>query len=359
MIMSKSCKKIISSLMCVMALIIGVCSFSFNSYANGYEFFVPYAEPCCDESSGYLNLLMRNKSTGEYFVNTYFWNITSVNSSQAESSAYAHIVLSSSSLYFTIAGNAGTVARYHLAVYGSSGQIVEVASSGSASTERSWSGSECVGFMYRGNVGYFERKADFSEYLAYTCYFSSDSSAVLISSILDLIGGLSLDNDTIISQLYSIMNNTDGLENQLSSVVEYLKSCKSELVSINVELDEIFYKASSILDEQKKSNSWLEKIWNSIREFISPSDDDKQKSDEYTEESSGQKNEIDDLNKNNQTVQPDIDSSASSVDENIDYDSVGAFGGVLAVITNNKYVLQMILASVSVLIIGYVLFGKR
>lgn len=258
----------------IAAVLMFVCTFVLNAmsvFATSHEYYTTYAEPMCSESSGYINLLLKNSSSGMYIINTYFWNISSLNSSNVESSAYAYIELSKDYLYFTVGSVSGVSGYYHLAVYGADGKITEVATSSSSATTKTFSsGWECVGYKYKGNVGYFYRQPNFNEYIDYNVYFSSDSSAVLLSSIVDLLGSLSLDNDTIMARLYSILNSVDGVETQLESVISWLKEIESELQvelnEINEELDQIYYKAEAILAEQQETNTWLEKIYNFFAE---------------------------------------------------------------------------------------------
>lgn len=74
-LMSRYSKKIVSLVIAVMALTIGICSFSFDSYATDNIIVqVPYSEPTTSDYSGYINVLYVN-SNGQYGVWTTSWFI--------------------------------------------------------------------------------------------------------------------------------------------------------------------------------------------------------------------------------------------------------------------------------------------
>lgn len=114
-----------------------------------------------------------------------------------------------------------------------------------------------------------------------------------------------------------------------------------------------------IVEKIEESNSWLEKIWNSIQQFFSGNDEDKTETEEFVSNSSTQADKLNGLNEQNKTDKPDIESTSSAVDEYIDADAIASYGTVLSSVTNNDYVVRMIMIVLSVGIIAYVLFGKR
>lgn len=366
MIMSKSVKKIISSLMCVMALIIGVCSFSFNSSAsgvnNGLEFYVNYPEPAIGDSSGYITLLCRLNDSGELALQTFFWTSSVIDSTGMSMDNTVDLTVRSDSLTFGMSGfSTAYEAVYNINCWGFDGRLIPFGTYKNQAYEYRLS-DECnaqiVAYKLGGNAVIRDTTVYNDNYL-FSVFYSTDGSAMLLLDVMTLLENNYLLDSSILSTVQSILLSANTVETQLEAVITYLRVISNQIVFIADDLEEIYDKADEILTEQKKSNSWLQNIWESIQKFFSPDDDDKQKTDDYNNKSDSQKNEMDELNKDNQVDTPDIDDSSNAVDENIDYDSMDEYSGVLAVIVNNKFVIQMILISVSIVIIGYVLFGKR
>ena len=138
-----------------------------------------------------------------------------------------------------------------------------------------------------------------------------------------------------------------------------MRSVDSELDSIKSELEKIYDKADEILNEQKKQTSWLERIWDSIQEFFNPSEEEKTESEQFESETTDKSDEIGGLVEDSKTEKPDVDDMSDSIDSNLDMTSANEYGAVLLNITENEYILQMLLIVVTVAIIAYVLFGKR
>lgn len=355
-------KVTLAILMTFVVVFTGIFSTSFNSSAanemdHGQEFNVNYAEPSTSDNQGYICLYVVN-SSGVYGVVTYFWN-TIASASGYDSPSYAYITLSSSSIKFQIAGSSGASGYYSLTQIGMTGNWWNVKNSSTEPFEYDFAsaGMTVLGYHYKGNVGSISGMTMSTN--PFTVYFNSDASATLLRDLWDLVYGIWQLDWSILDALNNIGASVDGVENQLASCISYLQSVDSELDSIKSELQKIYSKADEILSEEKKQTNFLEWIWYSIEKFFNPSDEDKQKEDDYNAESELQKNEIDDLNEQNQTEKVDVDTAVSDVDANINYDDMAQYGGVLATITNNEYILQLILVVVSIAIISYVLFGKR
>lgn len=384
MIMSKSGKKIISSLMCILTLIIGVCSFSFISYGADLPIYnLQFSEPSYGENQGYINVLVQRNDTGARSVRTFFW-ITNGLLSDSNGDVYQPLSvqcqLSSTGITFVKYGfgAAQQNVESNMSIFelDQSGYTKFLGSrqTGEGSLSVSWTDYQTLGYIVKGNVhsvsGTWTTPFDVS-------YIGDDTSSYVwqviqevrksnelwerfesqyLSNYINVLNSMLQEDYKQSVALERIQNLTNSL---LGEVHGWFPVLNGQLTNIVSELKNVESRLDSLIEEQKKSNSWLEKIWNSIREFINPTDEDKQKTDDYNNSSSSQKNEMDELNKDNQLDTPDIDDSSSAVDENIDYDSMDEYSGVLAVIVNNKFVIQMILISVSIVIIGYVLFGKR
>lgn len=350
-------KKIVSLMCAVLICSIGIFSTSFNVCASDVPtYYIPVSEPAKSENQGYMVVLWKDLSTGVMYPYVYFWNTIGTFNTGYEAHTYAYITLGYNSIDFAVGGSSGVASYYSLAQVDGGGYYTWLKHSSTDHWIAQYNGWEIVGVQYAGNVGYINK----SNYpVSFICYFDENGASVLLNDILYTLAHTHNVDVDILNKINSIFSSVDGLENQLSSIINYLKSIDSELDSIKSELQEIYDKADEILNEEKEQTTWLGKIWQSIQEFITPKNDDKQKTDDFNSESESQKNEIDDLNAQNRTNQIDVDSASSQVDANINYDNMAQYGGVLATITNNNYVLQMILIVVSVAIIAYVLFGKR
>lgn len=376
---SKSGKKIISSMVCFMALIIGGCSFSISSFASDLPIYnLQFSEPSYGYNQGYINILTQNNSTNVHTVRTFFW----ITNGMVEKNVYqplgTDIRLSSSGVTFGISAlypdsSVGVQSVFEITADGVT-KYLGTASSALNVISSDWPDSQTLGYIVKGNVSTVS--GSFSTSFSVS-YVGDDVSSYVWQLIQEVHKSNELWSKFETEYLVNYLSALNTLVNESYKQSVYLSEIKTltnsllgeihgwfpvlhdDLSSIVSELENIDSKLDTLIDEQKKSNSWLEKIWNSIREFINPTDEDKQKTDDYNSNSSLQKNEMDELNKDNQLDTPDIDDSSGAVDENIDYDSMDEYSGVLAVIVNNKFVIQMILISVSVVIIGYVLFGKR
>lgn len=343
---------------------IGICSTSFDSSASastnnfGIEYFVNYPEPIVADNAGYVTLLCEYKPTGEKIVQTFFWTSYAYNSSGQEVKHYIDLTIEREFLKFGLSSHTSvSTARYTVNNYNETGRFhqVDLFSGAWEWRDSNWN---ILAYKINGNAQILSSSI-INEYNPFTVFFANDGSSVLLMDIIYLLQSNNSIDTSIMNTVSSILSSVDGVENQLSSLISYLQSVDSRLSSISSQLQNIYNKADEILNEQKQTNTWLGKIWNSIQEFFNPSDNDSQKTDEFNNEANAQKSEIDELNAQNQVTKVDVNNAAAQVDSNINYDNMAEYGGVLASVTNNSYVLRMILVVVSIAIIAYVLFGKR
>jgi len=348
----------------VMVISIGILLTSFNSYASavgtnfGIEYFVNHPEPTIGDNAGYITMLCRFRSTGEKSIQTFFWTSYAFNSVGEELKHTIDLTVTNDYLKFGLsAPSTVTSARYTVNNYNQTGRFHQVAQFSGAWEWRD-SDWDILAYKVSGNA-HIISSSIVNENNPFTVFFSTDGSSILLMDVISLLQSNNSIDSSIMNTVSGILNSVDGVENQLSSVISYLQSVDSKLSSISSQLQQIYNKADEILNEQKKSNTWLGKIWDSIQEFINPKSEDSSKTDEFQDSSNAQKNEINDLNEQNQVDKVDVDSASEQIDSNINYDNMSEYGGVLASVTNNSYVLQMILVVVSIAIIAYVLFGKR
>ena len=345
----------------ILTLVLGTFSFSFESSAaqvqeSWREFYVSYAEPSVTDYSGYINVLLQSGSQFEIW--TFCWTLHGYTESGLETPLTLNMVVNPNSIEFHGWGRTGSLDGYSLFLYAynSRGNLVVLKNSldnGGYTFNTSWT---IVGAKNGGN--YYLQK-NYSQTQLFSVHYSEDGSAVLLRDIVELLQYDMESDDYIRETVYGILNSVDGLENQLVAVTNYLKSVDDKLKNIKDELDDIYDKLDELLDEEKEQTSWLGKIWESIQEFLNPSDSDKENSGSLKENSQSQSNQLNELNKENQTEKLDPQQASGSVDANIDTNAITNYGTVLQVLTNHDYILRCLLLTVSVGLVAYVLFGKK
>ena len=259
-------KKIVPVICALVVSVFGVFSTSFYSYAeNSVQFTVNYPEPQCSDTQGYISLLTRDVNTQVLTVRTYFWYCIATNSSGAYSPAYAYIDLNSASIKITVAAGSGATAGFYvLSGITPEGTYRGITSSSSSAWNFNFNqyGLEVVGYKFGGNA---QINSGFSM-TPFDLFFDSSGASSVLMDVLYTLAQMNNRDQTILQTINSILNSVDGVESQLSSVISYLQSVDSKLSSIESELQVIYDKADDILNEQKKSNTWLEKIFNYLNE---------------------------------------------------------------------------------------------
>lgn len=226
------------------------------------QFEVSYAEPATSDTQGYINVLFKTNS-GSYMVWTYFW-YCAAEKNGVVSPCYACIDLTSNSFTFSVGGvGSATSAYYNLNLFNSAGQIGNVKASGTSAYTVTWSDKTIVGYKISGNVGELNQSVTRNEF---TVLYSDDATAILLQDIFSVLNETGSIHADIYNVVYDIYNSVDSLESKLDSVVTYLKSVDSKLGSISTQLSSIYTRAGLILEEQKETNSWLEKIFDYLNE---------------------------------------------------------------------------------------------
>lgn len=297
--LSRCSEKIVSLMMItIMTLTIVVCSFSFESNASE-AFYVDYNEPTSNENSGYINILARSKITGVKMLHTFYWTIEPYTQSDASSLSATHM-----SINIT---NNGTV--------------------------------------------------------TFNAYCSASVKAHVTIMFYDGNGNVESNyiNDTIpsgeIFRTYSL-NSSSMYYYEGYQVFGNYGNITSDFGSSFFTV--VYGDTKKEIEEQKESNTWLQKIWTSIQKFFKGDNAvDDTKVEEFNSTSKEQSETLNDLNEQNKTDKIDVDSTSSEVESNIDTDAIGNYGTVLSVFTSNAHILQYILIVLAVALIAYVLFGKR
>lgn len=364
-----------SVLLAVIVVAVGICSYSLDvSASSSPTFDVAYPEPVTSDTRGYI-VVMFQSTAGDKYINTFFWSIDPVVDSTMDAPTTLmdiHVSSEHVAFYPYVAGD--TPYYFSLYEYGSSNNVVRDYFGYDDGVEvlywqyyYSSTGFEIIGYQFGGNVG--EMKSSLSWSIvpqvnwsgsgdAYTYYYDI---LIQLEQINYNLGG---KLDSVITQLLELINATDDNGDKIDNIYNYLSNTVYPLLEEYIpDMDSTLHDIKSLLDDIKKLTedevSWLEKIWNSIQEFFNPDEEDAAATDEFASQNTEKANTMNGLNEQNQTEKVDAGSASSSVDGNLDFDSVATYGTVLSVITGNKYVLQMILVVVSVGLVSYVLFGKR
>lgn len=325
-------KGLIFSCVSVMIIAVCVCSFSFESKAADVQFETRYSKPHADDFCGYIEINTYSASRDHNLCYVIMWTM----SDAANGPMMMNISLNASDINFIATGGADWVTISDLCLDGYSfPQVLHnglISSSGYTFTF--WSDYKAVAYHVYGNYGSISTNMGQPDYYG-------DSFTVLYGS--DLL-----------------------LQNKLNEILAELKTSNANDSKLLAKADEILTsnkaiedKIDALIELQESTNSWLEKIWNSIQEFFTPNEEDKAESEEFENETTEKSDTLDSLNEQNKTDKTDIDGASSSVDENVDLESIDNYGNVLVVVTENEYILQILLLVFSIALVGYVLFGKR
>lgn len=333
--LSRHSKKIVSLMIAVIALTVGVCSFSFESDAAN-TYYVDYAEPSTSDNQGCL-IVEFQKPNGERGVDVFYWYLFAI----AEDGtnyipAFMDISVRGDQITFTPATYASlSSSGYMLSHYTQIGQTVidKRSTSFSPYTFSSYvrDGNEIVSVSYKGNIGYLVH--DLGPYLnEIYIVFNSQENAEKLQALYEQMLISNANDLTIINKLDSIMNSNASIDTKLSQLIEL----------------------------QEEENTWLQKICTSIQRFFKGDNaTDDTKVEEFNSTSKEQSETLNDLNEQNKTDKIDVDSTSNEIDSNIDPEAIGNYGTVLSVFTNNTHIFQYILIVLAVALIAYVLFGKR
>ena len=346
----------------VFALSVGMYSTSFSSKAADLEFYLNYPEPQVTDTNGYFMLLLQRNNTGEYFVFTYFWTVAVYNSSDVLSPCWADITLSTSTFKFTIGGNLtgqNMQAYYILHDVTDNGNYYNTYSSSSSAFTRNFSNSGVTikGFKYGGNVK-LSFNGTFSA-LPFTVFFNTDGSSEILR---DIYYEIAISHTDLLDELILIMQDSN---NDLKSVLDWLEDIDNNFISVNENLHSLYEMGQMILNEQLKTNNWLEKIWQAILNFFTPNQDDEDKKNELEDEYQSQVDDLEDLDEGLELDKPPPEEVEEEIEDNLDVvededeEDLEEFKDILSLILNNEYIIEMLLIVLTLILIAFVFYGKR
>lgn len=342
-------KVTLAIVMSFVVAVTGILSTSFQSKAVGQSsdltFYVSYPQPYCSDTTGYVSVVYRT-ATNNYLLNTLFWSMEPETNEVfgTDFTNVMDITLTNNTIRldpFVLGGSYW----YNLYEFTSSDYLGRIHTGyyNSVSGAPSWSYSyygEVVAVLFNGNVASFNTGG--VDLKTPVIHWSNSS-----------------DSNQIYNYMWQILQSLQGVEGDTTEIISKLNSILLENVSTNQKLEDIKALYEQLIEEQQESNTWLEKIWNSIQEFFNPSEEDKTESEQFDSETTEKSDEIGGLVEESTTNKPDVDEMSNSIDSNLDMTSANEYGAVLLNITENEYIIQMLLIVVTVAIIAYVLFGKR
>lgn len=313
--------------------------------SSSLTFNVNYPEPTTGEHNGYFCVVTRDSVSGTYYLNTFFWfmqpysNSTTSNSSSThlEYKSVMNVKVNSSNVTFTPDVSGTTLFDWSFCELGSSDNLYVYkrgyysVGATNSSYSYTYSNRNIVAFMFSGNVGDVLNHVGSSVPTPVIHWSNSVDANLLYDNFYETIAAIDELNEDVVAVLNDVLISNRSIEQKLDI-----------LISLH-----------------ETSNNWLEKIWNSIQEFFSPSTEDQEVTDSLKENSQSQSNQLNDLNEQSKVEKVDPDSASASVDSYIDTAAVGTYGTVLSTFTGNNTVLQYLLIVFAVAFIGYVLFGKR
>lgn len=238
-------KKVKLLLICFISVVFFSCFCSVDSSAAGNEYYVSYSEPTANELCGYLNV---SASNGGGTLYTYFWNIvpdfSEHNASDRE--CYMYIRLNGNSVIF------------HPYVYGNTGYL----------TLGYYDSNGGMSIIYNGSIGLntYENTQNFTGIWG----LSSGGNAIFGTtgswSTVLVRWNQSVDVIALNSKMNEVLMELAKIEGDTTSMVSQLQSIYNQNISTNQKLDNMNALLNEIKSEQKKTNTWLEKIYGLLEE---------------------------------------------------------------------------------------------
>lgn len=351
---SRTIYKLSKFFMMFVIVCIGVCSFSFESFAATYK--SVHSQPDYGNYSGYLNVLVDGYySSGEDLV-TFAWSVYPLTNTGDYNSTSCIISLYDTEIVFTFDSSSTSyyVMLWELAPNGNrvlltSGNFDD----SSPSFTAQYGGKSIRGCNYKGNVSLlYPATGIYQDDIAVEWASGTDEYTQLVNignQLNDLNVSLGGKLDQMIldyAQMLIKMDNTnmylEGIHYWL--IYDFMPQLNSYLAS----QDTYLYNLVQKLDETN----------NLLRQFLEQTDADKAIVDDFQQKCNEQSEMLAGLNEQNNVNKPDVDVSGS-LDATIDYEGIQLYSGVLAAVTNNPIVIRMIMIVLVMALIAFIMFGKR
>lgn len=235
-------------------LIIG--QFNISSEAAGvsssYTFDVSYPEPYSSDTSGYFCVMY---SGGGYNnLHTYFWTLTPLggtNASSEFSSSVMNVTVTYEGVTFTPSVQGAlnyslTIGRYN------GNDDYEALYNG---ITNSWSFHNAHGSSY-----------PIKGYLKGGNAQLTPQTTLNNVSVPRLHWSESVDSYTLYSYMQNILNRCANIDDDTSTIISQLTYIYNQNAETNIKMEQMKTLLNNVIDEQKKSNTWLEKIYNFLTE---------------------------------------------------------------------------------------------
>lgn len=305
-------KKVILSFLCVLTVAVSVCSFSFKSSAAVIdEYYLDYAEPTCSDKQGYISLALYKSTTGEIDIVTFFWTSMCYDSDGNEQPCMGYVYLNSAEVGFApyVNSNYAKSGVMQVTRIDKNGVFIPYSPSTSVSNKVTyafmWDNYQLIGYKYGGNAIVQQVSQSYN----FALYFATDGSAQQLMQLYSLISSSQYLEQEQLNKLTSIINSNNSIDDKLLYIKDFARTIHNNLIDVKNELAEL-------IEEEKKQTSWLEKIWESLQEFVGRKPDEEATAPADPEDNLGNMQESEEI------LLPDT----SDAEESLDVELNSGFG---------------------------------
>lgn len=237
-----------------------------SNAATSYVLDSKFPQPYADESqSGYLNLAIENYWSARDLC-TIAWQIVPVTSNGAST---VKVTVNQNSISFSaeIIDSSYYVNLWELQPSGYASLLTSALVTNQYTRSTSWNGGTIVGASVFGHCSKFSYYGG-SYVPSVTAIWSEQGTQIskyneILNSLNGLNSTLGGKLDSLISEVHSVFLQVDTAEDTLSRIRELMVQYYPQFQD---ELETIVKKIDSMIAEQKKTNSWLEKIYELLEE---------------------------------------------------------------------------------------------
>lgn len=229
----------------------------------------------------------------------------------------------------------------------------------------------CYSFSTPDNANTRLPNIDFNFSGSFEFYGYDTIGAVdLIYQSLDGIYGV---NEEISADLKNILSKYDSIEDSLAELSEFVQDNYDRLSSIDARIIQLTNQISALSDklnslnngigdvndELDKHTNWLEKIWNSIQDFLKMNQEQEEQQENINNSVNGSLGNLGNLSNDLNFSKPDINDINVNVNQYIPQEYIDDYSTLLKVFTGHTVIKDMLLIAFTVCIISYTLFGKK
>lgn len=331
-----------------------------------------FEEPYVGDNAGYVNVLVEDKG-GDRYVFTYSWNITVLSSIDNNASTSKEYITS-----FDSAMNIEVVTEYDQIKFmpfvsvpwnntGLNTAIVTLnrftgGGTGNTMTSRQFTcdgddvifhalpSATVIGIQVKGNYGTL--KTDI------TTVDGTNSWGQPFNVIW-------ADDNTFLKVFKDVSSNVELIFNNVRLNTSYLANIKdtvsSEFNTLNKFVSNISDDVSNMLSKITSHFPNVESVLDNINRRLGylVNSPDTEETEEFEQSNNEQADKLNGLNEQSKVEKVEPGNVANDVGGYIDGNAVANYGTVLAIFTNNNYVLDCLLVVFAMALVSYVLFGKK